>query len=184
MESEQSPTFDKAKMQQWALPGALVLVLIIAFVFLFNAPHQSSPTSSATTTPTGTNSTTGTPVNQNKSKPTTTTQNPSPTKPGTVTPAPVTAIPQSFTVSADDFGATPTTITVPAGTSVTLTIGVDPSRTSVSGLDFRSSVINTDAIAPGAHKTITFTATKSFTLTPYIASTNTPKSYSISIVVK
>lgn len=166
-------------MWQWAILAVLVLVLIISFVFLVKEPQKLLPaTANATTTPQSGGKTTG----GTNSKPTT--AQPNPTKPGTVIPAPPSYIPQSFTINADDFGATPSSISVPAGTSVTLTIGVDASRTSTGGLEFRSSVINTDVIAPGAYKVVTFTATKSFVLTPYIASTNTPKGYSISVMVK
>jgi len=92
--------------------------------------------------------------------------------------------PQSFAVNGNDETADVKTITVPAGTPVTITFGADAGTTYHGGLDFRSSVTNTGTIAPGSKKTVTFTATKSFSFTPYWPSTNIAKPYTIDIVVQ
>ncbi len=95
-----------------------------------------------------------------------------------------TPAPQSFTVNGNDETADRKTITVPAGTEVTITFGADAGSTYHGGLDFRSSVVNTGTIAPGATKSVTFTADHSFSFTPYWPATNIAKPYTIDIVVE
>ncbi len=97
-------------------------------------------------------------------------------------PAPPTV--QSFTITADDSGATPSEITVPPGTIVDLTFNVSTNNVYYGGLDFRSSKINTGTIMAGGTKTIAFTATSSFTFTPYWPSSNVSKNYSIKVIVE
>lgn len=91
---------------------------------------------------------------------------------------------QHFTVNGNDATADLKTITVAAGTPVSITFGADAGTTYHGGLDFRSSVVNTGTIAPGSTKTISFTATKSFAFTPYWPATNIAKPYTINVVVR
>lgn len=100
---------------------------------------------------------------------------------GTTAPAPTT---QHFTVNGNDATADVKTITVAAGTPVSITFGADAGTTYHGGLDFRSSVVNTGTIVPGSTKTVSFTATKSFSFTPYWPSTNIAKPYTIDVVVR
>lgn len=113
---------------------------------------------------------------------------PSPTPKPTPTPAPVPQPPpaptKNFSISANDSSATPSTITVAAGTKVNLTINVLTEGTYFAGLEFRGSTINTGSIAPGSSKTISFTASQSFTLEAYWPSSSVKKSATISIVVQ
>lgn len=89
-----------------------------------------------------------------------------------------------FTVNGNDATADVKTIAVAAGTPVTITFGADAGTTYHGGLDFRSSVVNTGTIAPGSTKTVSFTATHSFSFTPYWPSTNIAKPYTIDVVVR
>jgi hypothetical protein len=102
-------------------------------------------------------------------------------KPATPTPAPAS---KSFTVNASDEKADLTTITVAKGTPVSITFKADAQETYHGGLDFRSPNLSTGTIAPGASKTVSFTAANSFTFIPYWPSTNIQKPYTISIVVQ
>lgn len=95
-----------------------------------------------------------------------------------------TLTPKSFAVNGSDNGADLTTITVAAGTPVTITFGADENGTYHGGLDFRSSIVNTGTIAPGSSKSVSFTATKSFSFTPYWPATNIAKPYKINVVVQ
>ena len=90
----------------------------------------------------------------------------------------------NFTIHADDTSADVTTIDAAIGDIVNITFVVNASTTYHGGLDFRSSLINSGTITPGASKTITFTAANSFSFTPYWPSTNIAKPYTISVVVK
>ena len=106
------------------------------------------------------------------------------------TPAPVTSTPvaapktDNFTIHADDAAADVTTVNVSKGDTVNITFDVSANTTYHGGLDFRSSVLNTGTITPGASKMISFTADASFVFTPYWPSTNIAKPYTISVVVQ
>jgi len=108
-------------------------------------------------------------------------QTPPPPPPLSPPPAPQ---PQSFTVEADDNTASPSTITVPKGTSVTLTFKVKTANVYSQGLDFRSSVVNSGQILPGAQKTVTFTANNSFTFVPYWPGSNVEKDSKVSVIAQ
>lgn len=108
-------------------------------------------------------------------------QQPAQTAPVTQSSTPA---PQSFTVNGNDTSADLTTITVPEGTPVSITFGADVNGTYHGGLDFRSSVVNTGTIVPGSTKTVSFTARRSFSFTPYWPSTNIAKPYKINVVVE
>jgi|GEM_PF-1631445 len=92
--------------------------------------------------------------------------------------------PQSFTIHASDESADLTNISVPSGTKVTITFFVNQTGTYYGGLDFRSSVLNTGTIATGQSKSISFTATSSFSFTPYWPASNVAKPYKININVQ
>jgi hypothetical protein len=166
--------YGKRPVWQWVLMylvvGGIIYALVYYFMFAprgynYNAP--SEPTQTQTTpTPHTTSGTHPAGVQTNGAVPS------------------ATPTPQSITVTGYDTGASIETITVPPGTSVTITFGVDPLRSSHGGLDFRSSVVNTGSITPGTTKSVTFIATKSFSIIPYWANTNTAAPYKINVVVK
>ncbi len=91
---------------------------------------------------------------------------------------------QNITINASDSGADITTINVPKGVRVNLTINVSASGAGHGGLDFRSSIINTNTIAPGGTINTGFIADKSFVITPYWPATNTATPYRINITVQ
>lgn len=90
---------------------------------------------------------------------------------------------QSFSVTADDNGATPLEITVAKGTIVDLTFNVSAQNVYHGGLEFKSSVINTGTIQPGGSKTVAFTANDSFSFTPYWPDSGVKKDYTIKVTV-
>lgn len=83
-------------------------------------------------------------------------------------PPPPTPIIEEFTVEADDAGLYPATIEVTRGSTVRLTFNVRSQGTYFGGLDFRSSVWgDTGKVAPGASKTVEFTASETFEYRSY-----------------
>lgn len=149
-------------MSSKALISIIIAIIVIGSVALFahsNSSTQPSNQPSATQTSPSQSST-----------PSSTSQTSSMTK--------------SFTVNADDASADLTTISVKKGDPVSITFNVKPNNVYHGGLDFRSNQLDTGAIPPGSSKTITFTATNSFTFTPYWPSTNIAKPYTISVVVQ
>ena len=110
----------------------------------------------------------------------------------TTTTAPVTktdtttttTVIQTFSVAADDNGATPAAITVPKGAIVQITFNVAATNVYYGGLDFRSSVVNSGTVYSGQSKTISFTANESFSFTPYWPASNIAKSYTINVTVQ
>jgi len=115
------------------------------------------------------------------------TPTPSPTPNPNPTPSPTPAVTspiQSFTIAADDSGATPSQISVPAGTIVEITFNVASTNVYYGGLDFRSSVVNSGTVHSGESKTISFTATKSFAFTPYWPASQVAKNYTINVTVQ
>lgn len=173
--------YGKKPLWQWVLLYVVVGGVIYALIYYFWFAGQGYNYSPASSQPTQTQ-TNQTPQSTPSASPGSGTHATGVKTTGTNPPS--TPTPQSFTVNANDTSASVETITVPSGTSVTITFGVDGSKSSHGGLDFRSSVINTGIIAPGGTKTITFTAAKSFSLIPYWANTNTIAPYKIDIVVK
>jgi len=152
--------------------GAIVIVLIIAAVIWHGKGATSMPTTASSTAAVAPSDTT----TVTTSATTTTTSahaQSSATKPAA----------QHFAVNGNDETADLKTISVAAGTPVSITFGADAGTTYHGGLDFRSSVVNTGTIVPGSTKTITFTAVKSFSFTPYWPSTNIAKPYTIDVVV-
>ncbi len=157
--------------------GAIVVVLIIA-ALIWHGKGMSSvhplTASSTVSTATATATTTTTTLQPKVSALPTSGQQAAPAKP--------TA--QHFAVNGNDATADLKTISVAAGTPVTITFGADAGTTYHGGLDFRSSVVNTGTIVPGSTKTVSFTATKSFSFTPYWPATDIAKPYTIDVVVK
>ena len=99
----------------------------------------------------------------------------------TTTTPPPPAI-QSFTITADDVASNPGEITVTKDAIVQVTFKVHESMSS--GLDFRSSVVNSGLVAPGNSKTISFKADQSFVFTPYSVANQSSKNYSIKVTVQ
>lgn len=158
--------------------GALVIVLVVIglIVRAMNShPAAQTETSSSTdsvqimSTTTSTTTTVTTPAASGNTSGNTSAKAPAP---------------KHFNVNGNDATADLKVITVAAGTPVTITFGADAGTTYHGGLDYRSSVLNTGTIAPGSTKTVSFTATHSFSFTPYWPATNIAKPYTISIVVQ
>jgi cytoskeletal protein RodZ len=164
--------------------AAIVIVLLIAGGAWWWSMKQS-----ATATPSGVEQTSGTAptapsVDTTNTSPTPTTGTVNTQTTTTITPTPASApAAQHFTVHGNDASADLTTITVKKGTPVSITFGADSGTTYHGGLDFRSSVLSTGTIAPGATKTVTFTADQSFAFTPYWPASNVAKPYKIAVVV-
>ncbi|MEJ0021417.1 MAG: hypothetical protein WDN47_02410 [Candidatus Doudnabacteria bacterium] len=108
---------------------------------------------------------------------------PSPTPAPNPSPTPTPSI-KTFTISADDSNATPSVISVAAGTIVEITFNVSATNVYYGGLDFRSSVVNSGTVLAGQSKTISFTANQSFQFTPYWPASNVAKPYTISVTVQ
>lgn len=155
------------------------LVAIILIVLVVKMVGSSSP---VPTNGTASSTVSGTETMQTSTTTTTTVsgQGNAPAANATSAAAPAA---QHFTVNGNDATADLKTIAVAAGTPVTITFGADAGTTYHGGLDFRSSVLNTGTITPGTTKTVSFTATKSFSFTPYWPATNIAKPYTIDIVV-
>lgn len=156
-----------------------VIILVVIVLLVVGGIVWSMQGSSTTQTPAATTQTTVTT--------TTTVTNP---------PVPNTSLPinanghvsasktDNFTIHADDNSADIKTINVTKADIVNITFVVNANTTYHGGLDFRSPLINSGTITPGASKMITFTAANSFSFTPYWPSTNIAKPYTISVVVK
>lgn len=152
----------------------VIVIVVIGLIIWFATQGTPTPTNSPTntntnTTPTGNNNnvltpTTGTSVN---------------------TPVATTPVPtKSFTIVANDTGSSISVINVKKGEVVSLTFNVGAQTPNHGGLSFSSDVVNTGTISPLSSKTVIFTATESFTITPYWPDTNTRKSYTISVNVE
>jgi hypothetical protein len=91
----------------------------------------------------------------------------------------------SFTINADDAGADKETLDVSQGAKVSITFNVDEQGTYHGGLEFISTdpAIDSGPIATGASKTVTFTATKSFSFQPYWYASQVKKDYLINVNV-
>lgn len=160
-----------------------ILVGIVIVVLAIKMVGSSSPTpgTASSTESMGTVATSSTSVSSQGSASTSGTSGSAQATTGTASPAPAA---QHFAVNGNDATADVKNITVAAGTPVTITFGADAGTTYHGGLDFRSSVVNTGTITPGSTKTVSFTATKSFSFTPYWPSTNIAKPYTIDVVVR
>ncbi len=101
----------------------------------------------------------------------------------TTTLTPPSAV-QTFSITADDSGASLQEITVPKGTIVEITFSIATSNVYYGGLDFRSSVVNSGTILTGQSKTISFTANQSFLFTPYWPASNVAKNYLIKVTAQ
>lgn len=139
-----------------------------------------TPTPSPTPPPAGGPSPTPTPAPSEAPTPQPT---PAPSPEPTPQPPPLPPV-ESYTVTADDSSANPSTITVSKGATVNLTFQLKSTGVYFGGLDFRSSVINTGTINAGGSKTVTFTAQQSFNFTPYWPASNVAKGYTVSIVAQ
>lgn len=96
-----------------------------------------------------------------------------------------TSMTPSFMINANDSGADHETINVKEGATVSIMFMVETSGTYHGGLEFVSTdpEISSGPIAAGASKTITFTATKSFSFQPYWYESQVKKDYLITIKV-
>jgi hypothetical protein len=108
---------------------------------------------------------------------------PNPTPTPSPTPVPTPKV-QSFSITADDSGANPLSVTVTKGNLIQITFNVASANVYHGGLDFRSSVTNSGTIYSGQSKTVSFTADQSFSFTPYWPASNVAKSYKINVVVQ
>jgi len=91
-----------------------------------------------------------------------------------------------ISITTNDNSASQTAITVSKGTHVNLTFKVDSDGVYHGGLQFKSTdpTIDTGGIKPGASKTVSFVADKSFDFTPYWYQSGVKKNYLISVTVQ
>jgi hypothetical protein len=92
----------------------------------------------------------------------------------------------SFTITAKDDSADHEMIAVQKDAKVTLTFKVSSDGVYHGGLQFKSTdpQIDSGPIAPGASKTVTFTATKSFSFQPYWYASGVKKNYLVTVEVQ
>ena len=102
---------------------------------------------------------------------------------GTSVSTHTTATGTNFTINANDDSADVTTLNVAKGKKITVTFKVDENGVYHGGLEFRSGVVNSGPIKPGASKTVTFTANQSFNFTPFWYQSNVQKGYLIVVKV-
>lgn len=97
-----------------------------------------------------------------------------------------TSMTPSFMINANDSGADHETVSVKKGASVSIMFMVETSGTYHGGLQFVSTdpAIDSGPIAPGASKTVTFTANKSFSFQPYWYASQIKKDYLITVTVQ
>jgi plastocyanin len=97
-----------------------------------------------------------------------------------------TATGTTFTITANDTSATPDTLNVKQGDTITITFNVSSQGTYHGGLKFKSSdpAIDSGSIAEGDSKTVTFTATKSFEFTPFWYQSSVQKDYFVTVNVQ
>lgn len=164
----QSTNLNYMKTVYWI--GAVVIVLIILGLIV----HSMNPSNPSQGTASNTQVAATTTANPTQGAA------PAPANPS----ASASPAAQHFTVNGNDATADLKTIRVVAGTPVTITFGADAGTTYHGGLDFRSSVVNTGTITPGSTKAVSFTATHSFSFTPYWPATNIAKPYTIDIIVQ
>ncbi len=96
-----------------------------------------------------------------------------------------TSMSPSFTITANDSSADHEKISVKKGANVSLMFVVKAQGTYHGGLQFVSTdpAIDSGPIAPGNSKTVTFTASKSFTFQPYWYASQVKKDYLITVNV-
>jgi hypothetical protein len=96
-----------------------------------------------------------------------------------------TASSASFTIKANDAGADHETIAVGKGTKVNLKFDVDEKGVYHGGLDFKSTdpAVDSGPIDTGESKSVSFTADKSFSFTPYWYRSGVKKDYVIAVQV-
>jgi hypothetical protein len=171
-----------------------IVIVIAAISFVAFACNKSNPR-------TNSNNPNPSPVAQNPNPPSDTpvpvaTPNPTQTPVPNPTPAPhptpgpaptpiATPPPlaRNFSVTADDYTATPNMIMVNKGETVKLTLNVSTQNVYYGGLDFRSSVVNSGTILPGTSKTVIFTADSPFTIHAYWPSSGVQKHSKIEIML-
>jgi uncharacterized protein YxeA len=92
----------------------------------------------------------------------------------------------SFTITAKDDSADHEMIAVEKDAKVKLTFNVSSEGVYHGGLQFKSTdpQIDSGPIAPGKSKTVTFTATKSFSFQPYWYASGVKKNYLITVEVQ
>lgn len=145
---------------------ALVVVIAIVGFVLFggNKDKKSNTNTNGTTTNTGEQNNTNTPAAALTSD--------------SMTP--------SFTIVANDDSADHEAIKVKKDAKVTLTFTVEKSGVYHGGLQFKSDdpQIDSGPIAPGDSKSVTFTADKGFSFTPYWYASGVKKNYIIDVTVQ
>ncbi|HEY8998708.1 MAG TPA: hypothetical protein VIM53_00100 [Candidatus Saccharimonadales bacterium] len=96
-----------------------------------------------------------------------------------------TSMTPSFMINANDSGADHESVTVKKGANVSIMFMVETSGTYHGGLEFISTdpAIDSGPIATGGSKTVTFTATKSFSFQPYWYASQVKKDYLITVNV-
>lgn len=159
---------------------ALIVIVILAIIGGggYAAWHSKQSTSSAKSSMSTTQSSSNTAPS---------TMNPAPqTPPANTQPTNTNTNPASFSVHANDNGADRETISVSKGQAVQLTFNVDQGGVYHGGLQFVSTdpSLDTGPIDPGEAKTVSFTANKSFSFTPYWYANHVQKDYQIQVSVQ
>lgn len=92
----------------------------------------------------------------------------------------------AVSVTANDTSASPESLTVKKGAKVTITFSVSEQGTYHGGLDFKNTDdgLDSGSIAPGQSGKLSFTADKSFDLTPYWYQSGVKKDYLVSVHVQ
>jgi hypothetical protein len=155
-------------MNKKVIAGIVLLVVIATVAFVMFGGKKDSKSNSTNTSTTNTTST------QSNNTPAAATDLTS----DSMTP--------SFTITANDDSADHETVTVKKGAKVNLTFAVEKSGVYHGGLQFKSDdpQIDSGPIAPGDSKTVTFTADKSFSFTPYWYASGVKKNYMINVTVQ
>ena len=99
---------------------------------------------------------------------------------GSSTPATGT----DFTINANDESADVEKVNVKKGDTIHITFNVNEDGTYHGGLEFKSDVVSSQPIKPGASDTVSFTADKSFNFTPFWYQSNVQKGYLIAVNVQ
>ncbi|HKR82412.1 MAG TPA: hypothetical protein VJR27_05460 [Candidatus Saccharimonadales bacterium] len=151
-------------MNKKVLAGVVVVLLVAAVAFVMFKGSKNNDKSATTNTGGSSNSAASTNAS------------------GSLTSDSMTP---SFTLTANDSSADHEAITVKKGAQVSLTFVVEKSGVYHGGLQFKSTdpALDSGPIAPGDSKTITFSADKTFSFTPYWYASGVKKDYVITVNV-
>lgn len=164
--------------------GIFLILLLVLFGWAFyNAAQKMKKGGTASPTPSETMVVASPSVFHSPSPEQSTSPHATPTQAPQTSVTPQVRI-RSVSIDVDSSGAGETTVPVIPGMLVRLTLNVMPVNVDPQGLRFSSPVISSGVIAPGASKTMEFTASQAFTLSGYAVSTGAQLPYTINIVLQ